>query len=89
MSSEIATAHPEFHDGATWFVISGTSQAAEVSPDGGQDADGNHYIEALDGSMWNGKGLTGSMSVNVWADQQQPGFGADEMARAGDHGVAR
>ena len=40
-----------------------------------QDADGNYYIEGLNGYMWNDSfmwsdSLTESMSVNVWVDQQ-------------------
>ena len=33
------------------------------------DADGNYYLEGLDGFMWNDS-LSESMSINTWVDQQ-------------------
>ncbi|MDA1092543.1 MAG: S8 family peptidase [Acidobacteria bacterium] len=40
-----------------------------------RDAEGNYYIEGLDGFMWNNgfmwnDGLTETMSINTWVDQQ-------------------
>ena len=34
-----------------------------------QDADGNYYLEGLDGFMWS-DGLTETMSINTWVGQQ-------------------
>ena len=40
-----------------------------------RDADGNYYLEGVNGFMWNdgfmwSDAMTESMSVNVWVDQQ-------------------
>ena len=40
-----------------------------------RDADGNYYLEGLDGFMWNdgfmwSDGLSETMSINVWVGQQ-------------------
>jgi len=77
----LVDAYAAVHPMLTGFANQGLDLAADLAGSAhyqgraNRDADGNYYLEGVDGFMWNdgfmwSDAMTESMSINTWVDQQ-------------------